>query len=132
MLERQLILSTLGGGDETNDVHIAKLLTNVPCYVDLYLPPLCSRYADLAFSLDKWFVQLITKKDKTRPHAKSHGGDLVPCAELTRIIANNYKEMDNETKAFIDDVAKRLDTCYVLWKTNETREEEVKQSNPRP
>jgi hypothetical protein len=133
MLERQLILRTLGGGDEMFDVDIISTLPpDVRCYVDLYLPPLCSRYADLALSPDKWFVQLLAKKDKTCPHAKCHGGDLVPFAELTRIIANNYKEMDNETKAFIDDVAKRLGTCYGLWKTNDTREEEVEKSNPRP
>jgi hypothetical protein len=133
MLERQLILRTHGGGDEMFDVDINSTLPpDVRCYVDLYLPPLCSRYADLALSPDKWFVQLLAKKDKTRIHAKSHGGDLVPFAELTRIIANNYKEMDNETKAFIDDVAKRLGTCYGIWKTNDTREEEVEKSNPRP
>jgi hypothetical protein len=133
MLERQLILRTHGSGDEMFDVDIISTLPpDVHCYVDLYLPPLCSRYADLALSPDKWFVQLLAKKDKTRPHAKSHGGDLVPFAELTRIVANNYKEMDNETKAFIDDVAKRLDTCYGLWKTNDTCKEEVEKLNPRP
>jgi hypothetical protein len=133
MLERQLILRTFGSGDEMFDVDIISTLPpDVRCYVDLYLPPLCSRYADLALSPDKWFVQLLAKKDKTRPHAKSHGGDLVPCAELMRIIANNYKVMDNETKAFVDDVAKRLDTCYGLWKTNDTLKEEVEKLNPRP
>jgi hypothetical protein len=55
----------------------------------------------------------------------------VPFAELTRIVANNYKEVDDETKAFVDDVANRLYTCYSLWKTNDTREEEDKRSNPR-
>jgi hypothetical protein len=83
MLERQLILRTLGSRDEMFDVDIAKLPPDVRCYVDLYLPPLCSRYADLALSPDKWFVQLLGKKDKTCPQAKSHGGDLVPFAELT-------------------------------------------------
>jgi hypothetical protein len=132
MLERQLILRTLGGGDEMFDVDIAKLPPDVCCYVDLYLPPLCSRFAVLSLSPDKWFVQLQAKKDKTRPHAKSHGGDLVPFVELTRMIAKNYKEMDNETKLFVDDVAKRLSTCYGQWKTNDTLEEEVERSNPRP
>ena len=130
MLERQLILHTFGaGGDETNDVDITRLPPDVSCYVDLYLPPLCSRYADLPLSPDKWFVQSLAKK--ARPHAKSHGGGLVPFAELTRIVANNYKEVDDETKAFVDDVANRLYSCYGLWKTNDTREEEDKRSNPR-
>jgi hypothetical protein len=44
--------------------------------------------------------------------------------------------MDDETKAFVEDVAKRLFICYDhvsrLWKTNDTRKEEVKKSNPRP
>ena len=134
MLERQLILHTFGaGGDETNDVDISTLPPDVRCYVDLYLPPLCSRYADLALSPDKWFVQLLAKKDKTRSRAKSQcGADLVPFAELKRIVANNYKEMDDETKSFVEDVANRLCTCYSLWKTNDTREEEDKRSNPRP
>jgi len=134
MLERQLILHTFGaGGDETNDVDISTLPPYVRCYVDLYLPPLCSRYADLALSPDKWFVQLLAKKDKTRSRAKSQcGADLVPFAELKRIVANNYKEMDDETKSFVEDVANRLCTCYSLWKTNDTREEEDKRSNPRP
>jgi hypothetical protein len=132
MLERQLILCTHGSGDEMFNVDIAKLPPDVRCYVNLYLPLLCSQYADLALSPNKWFVQLLAKKDKTHPHAKSHGGDLVPFAELTRIIAKNYKEMDNETKAFIDDVAKRLGTCYGLWKTNDTCKEEVEKLNPRP
>ena len=134
MLERQLILHTFGaGGDETNDVDISTLPPDVRCYVDLYLPPLCSRYADLALSPDNWFVQLLAKKDKTRSHAKSQcGAELVPFAGLKRIVANNYKEMDDETKAFVEDVANRLCTCYSLWKTNDTREEEDKRSNPRP
>ena len=101
MLERQLILRTFGaGGDET--MIISTLPPDVRCYVDLYLPPLCSRYADLALSPDKWFVQLLAKKDKTRSRAKSQcGADLVPFAELKRIVANNYKEMDDETKALL-------------------------------
>jgi hypothetical protein len=53
-------------------------------------------------------VCTIASKERQDPriHAKSHGGDLVPFAEVTRIIANNYKEMDDETMAFVDDVAK--------------------------
>jgi hypothetical protein len=132
MLERQLILRTNGSGDDMFDVDIAKLPLDVRCYVDLYLPPLCSRYADLPLSPDKWFVQLLANKDKTRPN----GGDLISFAEITRIVSSNYKQMDDETKAFVEDVAKRLFTCYDhvsrLWMTNNTRKEEVKKSNPRP
>jgi hypothetical protein len=138
MLERQLILRNFGAGrDLMFNVDISTLPLDVRCYVDLYLPPLCSRYAVLPLSPDKWFVQLLANKDKTHPNAKSYGGcDLISFAEITRIVSSNYKQMDDETKAFVEDVAKRLFTCYDhvsrLWTTNGTRKEEVEKSNPRP
>jgi hypothetical protein len=111
MLERQLIFHTLGGDDQTFVVDISKCSHKGSTYVDLDLPPLCSRYADLPLSTDTWLVELLAKDDKKHRYAKSH---IVPFAEITRIVAYNYTRMDDETKAFVEDVAKRLDTHYDL------------------
>jgi len=128
MLERQLIFHTLGGDDEKFDVDISKRSPEGSTYVNLDLPPLCSRYADLPLSTDMWLMELLAKDDTKHRYAKSH---IVPFAEITRIVAYNYTRMDDETNAFVEDVAKRLDIHYDLWNISDVHDEvEDKRSNP--
>ena len=128
MLERQLIFHTLGGDDETFDVDISKRSPKGSTYVNLDLPPLCSRYADLPLSTDMWLMELLAKDDTKHRYAKSH---IVPFADITRIVAYNYTRMDDETNAFVEDVAKRLDIHYDLWNISDVHDEvEDKRSNP--
>ena len=128
MLERQLIFHTLGGDDETFDVDISKRSPEGSAYVNLDLPPLCSRYADLPLSTDMWLMELLAKDDTKHRYAKSH---IVPFAEITRIVAYNYTRMDDETKVFVEDVAKRLDVHYDLWNISNVNDElKDKKSNP--
>ena len=128
MLERQLIVHNLGGDDETFDVDIAKRSPEGSTYVNLDLPPLCSRYADLPLSTDMWLMELLAKDDTKHRYAKIH---IVPFAEITRIVAYNYTRMDDETKAFVEDVAKRLDIHYDLCNISDAHDElKDKKSNP--
>jgi hypothetical protein len=75
-------------------------------YNNLVLPALCRRYADLPLSRTNWFKELLATKDSKRWHCKSHG--LIPFADLARIIAKNYREVDDETKSFVNEVALRI------------------------
>ena len=116
MLERQLLLhsrSVQFDGDEANNgmkhgdpVNVSSLSSDVRRYVDLDLPPLCRRYADLPLSGHSWFIVLLMGRDEKRVHKRSHG--LVPFADLARIVAGNYKEIDEETRGFVNEVAERL------------------------
>lgn len=73
---------------------------------NLVLPPLCRRYADLPLSCHNWYEELLAMRDSKRRHCKSHG--LIPFADLSRIIASNYREVDDETKSFVNEVALRI------------------------
>ena len=75
-------------------------------YTNLVLPALCRRYADLPLSHNNWFEELLATRDSKRRHCKSHG--LIPFADLARIIAKNYREVDDETKSFVNEVALRI------------------------
>jgi hypothetical protein len=75
-------------------------------HINLVLPSLCQRYEDLPLSLDNWFEELLATRDSKRRHCKSHG--LIPFADLARIIATNYREIDHETKAFVNEVALQI------------------------
>jgi hypothetical protein len=75
-------------------------------YTNLVLPALCRRYADLPLSRNNWFEELLATRDSKRRHCKSHG--LIPFADLARIIAKNYREVDDETKSFVNEVALRI------------------------
>jgi hypothetical protein len=75
-------------------------------YTNLVLPALCRRYADLPMSCNNWFEELLATRDSKRRHCKSH--DLIPFADLARIIAKNYREVDDETKSFVNEVALRI------------------------
>jgi hypothetical protein len=76
-------------------------------YNNLVLPALCRRYADLPLSRNNWFEELLAIRGSKRRHCKSHG--LISFTnKLARIIAANYREVDDETKAFVNEVALRI------------------------
>lgn len=77
-------------------------------HTNLVLPALCRRYADLPLSRNNWFEELLAMRDSKRRHCKSHG--LIPFADLARIIAANYREIDDQTKSFVNEVALRIAT----------------------
>jgi hypothetical protein len=116
MLERQLLLHSRGGGVVGNatttkatrrdPVDLSTLSPDVQLYVNLDLPPLCRRYADLPLSHDNWFVEMLSGRDHKRVHKRSHG--LVPFGDMARIVARNHKEADDETRGFLNEVAERL------------------------
>ena len=131
MLERQLLLHSRGGmciGDDAATIgtkrreplDVTTLSADVRRFVDLDLPPLCGRYADLPLSPNGWFVELIAKRDEKRVHKKSHG--LVPFVELAKIVAKNHKDADEETKGFVKDVAERLAAFCAKLEAAEERE----------
>ena len=78
----------------------------VRCYTNLVLPALCRRYADLPLSRNNWFEELVATRDSKRRHCKRQG--LIPFVDLARMIATNYREVDDETKAFVNEVALRI------------------------
>lgn len=105
MLERQLLLQSRGGGIDavnnpidTSDSHIIK-------HKPLNLPPLPRRYNHLPLT-SNWFLELLAGQKKKRAHRKSHG--LIPFKELAQTVAKNYKDIDDETQSFVNEVAERL------------------------
>jgi hypothetical protein len=120
MLERQLLLHSRGGGLVCNiatikttsrdPVDVSALSPEVRQYVDLDLTPLCRRYAGLPLSPDNWFVEILSGRDDKRVHRRSHG--LVPFGDMAMIVARNYKEVDKETKGFMNEMAERLALYY--------------------
>ena len=81
-------------------------LRPVRCYTNLVLPALCRRYADLPLSRNNWFEELVATRDSKRRHCKRQG--LIPFVDLARMIATNYREVDDETKAFVNEAALRI------------------------
>ena len=128
MLERQLILHSLGsdadiGTKRRDPLDVTTLSPDARRYVDLDLPPLCRRYADLSLSPHGWFVELLAGRNEKRVHRKSHG--LVPFGELAKIVARNYREADQETKEFVNDVAERLASHRSQLEAAEEKEMEL-------
>jgi hypothetical protein len=79
---------------------------NVRGYPNLVLPALCRRYADLPLSCNNWFEELLATRDSKRRHCKRQG--LIAFVDLARMIATNYREVDDETKVFLNEVALRI------------------------
>jgi len=105
MLERQLLLQSRGGGINAIETPIDTSDSPMTKHKELHLPPLCHRYNHLPLT-SKWFLELLANRDKKRPHRKSHG--LIPFKELAQEIAKNYREIDDETQSFVNEVAERL------------------------
>mmetsp|Transcript_32267 Transcript_32267/g.67666 ORF Transcript_32267/g.67666 Transcript_32267/m.67666 type:complete len:778 (-) Transcript_32267:219-2552(-) len=105
MLERQLLLQSRGGGIDAIKNPIDTSNSHLISSKELHLPPLCRRYNHLPLSRN-WFLELLANQNKKRPHRKSHG--LIPFKELAQTIAKNYREIDDETQSFVNEVAKRL------------------------
>jgi hypothetical protein len=65
-------------------------------------------------------VELLAERDEKRVHRKSHG--LVPFSDMFWIIARNHKDIDNETREFVNEVAARLPSnCDLLEAAEETK-----------
>merc|ERR1719203_2698459 len=105
MLERQLLLQSRGGG--INAIETPIDTSNLPMvkHKQLHLPPLCHRYNHLPLT-SNWFLELLANQNKKRLHRKSHG--LIPFKELAQTVAKNYREIDDETQSFVNEVAERL------------------------
>jgi len=105
MLERQLLLQSRGGG--INAIETPIDTSNLPMvkHKELHLPPLCHRYNHLPLT-SNWFLELLANQNKKRRHIKSHG--LIPFKELAQTVAKNYREIDDETQSFVNEVAERL------------------------
>lgn len=123
MLERQLLLHSRGGGGidaVKNPVDVTSEVDSpLAKHKDLKLPGLCRRYNHLPLTAN-WFLELLANQNKKRPHRKSHG--LIPFKELAQTIAKNYKEIDEETQEFVNEVAERL-----AWHYEELEKEEEKE-----
>lgn len=110
MLERQLMLHARGGGvnalQNPIDTSISPLAHPNK---RLILPPLsaCRRYTHLPLT-NNWFLELqaTQQKNKKRLHRKTHG--LIPFREMAQTCAKNYREMDFETKRFVNEVVNSL------------------------
>jgi len=105
MLERQLLLQSRGGGIDAVDKPIDTSDAPLVKHKELHLPPLCRRYNHLPLT-SNWFLELLANQNKKRPHRKSHG--LIPFKELAQTVAKNYREIDDDTQSFVNEVAERL------------------------
>mmetsp|Transcript_13808 Transcript_13808/g.29401 ORF Transcript_13808/g.29401 Transcript_13808/m.29401 type:complete len:749 (-) Transcript_13808:256-2502(-) len=105
MLERQLLLQSRGGGIDAIENPIDTSDSPLIKYKELRLPPLCRRYNHLPLT-SNWFLELLANQNKKRPHRKSHG--LIPFKELAQTVAKNYREIDDDTQSFVNEVAERL------------------------
>ena len=105
MLERQLLLQSRGGGIDAVKSPIDVSKAPLSKHKELHLPPLCRRYNHLPLTAN-WFLELLANQNKKRPHRKSHG--LIPFKELAQTVAKNYREIDEETQEFVNEVAERL------------------------
>ena len=74
-------------------------------YHSLDLPPIPPRYHDLNLP-SHWLIDIAHNQKKRRVHRKSHG--LIPFKELARMIADNHKSVDYETRAWCQDVAYKI------------------------
>lgn len=105
MLERQLLLQSRGGGINAIENPINTKNQPLVKYKELRLPKLPRRYSHLPLT-ENWFLELLANQNKKRPHRKSHG--LIPFKELAQTVAKNYREIDDETQEFVNEVAERL------------------------
>ena len=119
MLERHLLLQSRGGGINTveNPIDVSK--NPYIKYKPLNLPPLPRRYNHLPLT-SNWFLELISNQDKKRQHRKSHG--LIPFKELAQTVAKSYREIDDETRQFINEVSERLGWQYDEYEAREKKE----------
>jgi hypothetical protein len=119
MLERQLFLHTHGkvgnaarvrrGSGNADD---SSSSTEVDQYANLDLPPLCSRYANIPLSPDRWFVDLLeANREDELLHSSFAFADTSRFA-ARRFAMSNYKEVDDVTRSFLNDVSKRLAVFY--------------------
>ena len=130
MLERQLLLQSRGGGINAveNPIDVSK--NPYIKYKPLNLPPLPRRYNHLPLT-SNWFLELISNQDKKRQHRKSHG--LIPFKELAQTVAKSYREMDDETRQFINEVSERLGLQYDEYEAREKKErQEALDKLPQP
>jgi len=105
MLERQLLLQSRGGGINAIEKPIDTSKLPMVKHKPLSLPPLCDRYSQLPLT-NNWFLELLANQNKKRPHRKSHG--LIPFKELAQTVAKHYREIDDETQCFVNEVSERL------------------------
>mmetsp|Transcript_38989 Transcript_38989/g.81604 ORF Transcript_38989/g.81604 Transcript_38989/m.81604 type:complete len:469 (-) Transcript_38989:332-1738(-) len=102
-LERHLLLHVRGAVTNKDD-DVAPTDSEASKYATLELPPLPSRYN--GFYIPKlWFVSS-KGGDKKRSHRKSHG--LASFTEIARIVATNWKAIDQETMNFVTIVSNIL------------------------
>lgn len=105
MLERQLLLQSRGGGIDAIAKKIDTKDHPMVKHKAITLPPLPRRYNHLPLT-SNWFLELLSNQGKKRPHRKSHG--LIPFKELAQTVAKNYREIDEDTQSFVNEVAERL------------------------
>ena len=125
MLERQLLLHSRGGGINAIENPINTSESPLVEHKDLKLPSLCKRYSHLPLTKN-WLLELTQHHNKKRKHEKSHG--LIPFKELAQMVAKNYREIDDETQSFVNEVARRLGWHVDEMETaeNQRREEETR------
>lgn len=130
MLERQLLLQSRGGGINAVENQIDVSKNPYIKYKPLNLPPLPRRYNHLPLT-SNWFLELISNQDKKRQHRKSHG--LIPFKELAQTVAKSYREIDDETRQFINEVSERLGWQYDEYEAREKKErQEALDKLPQP
>ena len=130
MLERQLLLQSRGGGINAveNPIDVSK--NAYIKYKPLNLPQLPRRYNHLPLT-SNWFLELISNQDQKRQHRKSHG--LIPFKELAQTVAKSYREIDDETRQFINEVSQRLGLQYDEYEAREKKErQEALDKLPQP
>ena len=106
ILERELLLQSKGN-DTTKGKDLSRRSTSVyfDDYADLasQFPPLPSRYQSLHLSAD-WYMH--GKDKKTRAHIKTHG--VISMKELSRSMAVNWKNVDEDIKEYVTEVARMV------------------------
>ncbi|EED87778.1 predicted protein [Thalassiosira pseudonana CCMP1335] len=106
ILERELLLQSKGI-DTTKGKDLSRRSTSVyfDDYADLasQFPPLPSRYQSLHLSAD-WYMH--GKDKRTRAHIKTHG--VISMKELSRSMAVNWKNVDEDIKEYVTEVARMI------------------------
>ena len=75
-------------------------------YKDFVVPPLPQAYAHLNLPTH-WLIYMFVKKDKPRSHKKQTQG-FMNFNDLAKAIGDSYKEIDDDTKAWLDEVSTKL------------------------
>lgn len=105
MIERLNMFKSQFGYDEPMDP-IDESSYAWKMYKDFVVPPLPPAYAHLNLP-PHWLLHMFCKKNKKRSHKKSEDA-VMSFKDLAMKIADGYKKVDDETKAWLDELCSKL------------------------